>query len=62
MPSAIPGHHGVYVMLGCLLAWIGWIGLNSAGALIFGAAPAGSVVRIAIDTTLGAGSAALRSP
>lgn len=59
IPSAIPGHHAVYVMLGCLLAWLGWIGLNSAGALIFAAAPAGSVVRVAINTTLGAGSAAL---
>ena len=27
MPTAIPGHHGVYVLLGCLLAWLGWIGL-----------------------------------
>jgi len=59
MPTAIPGHHGVYVLLGCLLAWLGWIGLNSAGALVFAGAEAGSVVRVAINTTLAAGSAAL---
>jgi ammonium transporter, Amt family len=59
MPTAIPGHHGVYVLLGCLLAWMGWMGLNSAGAILFAGMPAGSVVQVAIDTTLAAGSAAL---
>jgi len=59
MPLAMPGHHGVYVLGGCMLAWIGWIGLNSAGAILFSAAHAGTVVRIAIDTTLAASAAAL---
>jgi Amt family ammonium transporter len=59
MPLAMPGHQGVYVLGGCLLAWIGWIGLNAAGAILFSAAHAGTVVRIAVNTTLAAGAAAL---
>jgi Amt family ammonium transporter len=59
MPQAMPGHHGVYVLSGCLLAWIGWIGLNSAGAILFSAAHAGTVVRVAMNTTLAAGAAVL---
>ncbi|PWT98713.1 MAG: hypothetical protein C5B51_28620 [Terriglobia bacterium] len=59
MPSAIPGHHGVFVIFGCWLAWIGWLGLNSAGAVLFsGLAPARTVL-VGVNTTLGAGSAAL---
>src|SRR5205809_424711 len=42
-----------------MLAWIGWIGLNSAGAILFAAAHAGTVVRIAVNTTLAAGAAFL---
>ena len=59
MPTAIPGHHGVYVMLGCMLAWIGWIGINAAGAALF--VGPDNVVRVAIGTTLSAGSAAIAS-
>ena len=57
MPSAIPGHNVVLVVLGCLLAWLGWLGLNSAGALLFTGVPAGRTVLIAINTTLSAASA-----
>lgn len=59
MPQAIPGHQGVYVLAGCMLAWLGWIGLNAAGAILYTAAHAGSIVRVALNTTLAAGSAAL---
>ena len=34
-PGAIPGHSVVLCLFGCVLAWIGWIGLNAAGALLF---------------------------
>jgi Amt family ammonium transporter len=57
MPSAIPGHNSVLVLFGCLLALIGWTALNSAGALLFYGAAAGSTVRIAINTLLCAGTA-----
>lgn len=54
MPTPIPGHHVVYVLFGCLLAWIGWIGLNGAGAILFMGAPVGRVPLVAINTTLSA--------
>jgi Amt family ammonium transporter len=58
MPSAIPGHNSVFVLFGCMLALLGWFGLNSAGAILFyGAAPQQTAL-IAINTALsGAGSA-----
>ena len=59
MPTAIPGHDAVFVLFGCLLALLGWLGLNSAGALLFAGAETGGVVRVAINTTLAATSAAL---
>jgi ammonium transporter, Amt family len=57
MPSAIPGHNSVLVLFGCLLALIGWTALNSAGALLFYGAAAGTTVRIVINTILCAGAA-----
>jgi Amt family ammonium transporter len=57
MPQAMPGHHGVYVLGGCLLAWPGWIGLNAAGAILYAGVHAGAVIRVAINTTLAAGFA-----
>jgi Amt family ammonium transporter len=59
MPAALPGHNVVLVLLGCVFAWIGWIGLNSAGAMLFLSVEPGRVVLIAIDTTLCAASSGL---
>ena len=59
MPAAIPGHNAVLVLFGCLLAWLGWLGLNSAGVLLFDPAEPGRAPLVAINTTLAAGSAAL---
>jgi Amt family ammonium transporter len=59
MPAAIPGHNAVLVLVGCLLTLLGWLGLNSAGAMLFTGAEPGRVVLIAVNTTLAAGSAAL---
>ncbi len=59
MPLAIPGHHAVYVLFGCFLAWIGWIGLCGAGTILFTSAGAGAVVLVAINITLAAIAAAL---
>ena len=59
MAPAIPGHNAVLVSFGCLLALLGWFGLNSAGAILFtGGEPSGSVL-IAINTMLSAAAAAL---
>jgi ammonium transporter, Amt family len=59
MPTAIPGHNAVFVLFGCLLAWVGWIGLNSAGALLFAGVEPGRVVLIAVNTTLAAAAGTL---
>lgn len=59
MPAAIPAHNGVYVVFGCMLAWVGWLGLNSAGAMIYLGSPPENSVRIAINTTFSAMAAAL---
>jgi Amt family ammonium transporter len=59
IPTAIPGHNAVLVLLGCALALVGWLGLNSAGAILFtGAAPTGTVL-VGINTVLSAAVAAL---
>jgi ammonium transporter, Amt family len=59
MPAAIPAHNQVFVLFGCMLAWVGWLGLNSAGAMLYtGMRPEGSVLVI-INTTFAAAAAAL---
>jgi Amt family ammonium transporter len=59
MPIAIPGHNLVLVVFGCLLALIGWWGLNSAGAILFNGATPGQAVLVAINTVLAAAASAL---
>ncbi|HZE28121.1 MAG TPA: hypothetical protein VE083_12065 [Terriglobales bacterium] len=59
MPAAIPGHNIVFVLFGCLLTWVGWLGLNSAGAILFSHAEPGRVALIAINTTVSATAAFL---
>lgn len=59
MPAAIPGHNAIYMTFGCLLALIGWIGLNCAGGILFAAVDAGGVVLIAVNTIICAVSAGL---
>jgi Amt family ammonium transporter len=59
MPAAIPAHNGVFVLFGCMLAWVGWLGLNSAGAMLYtGMRPEGSVL-VVLNTTFAAAAAAL---
>jgi len=59
IPTAIPGHNAVLVLLGCVLALVGWLGLNSAGAILFaGIAPTAAVL-IGVNTVLSASVAAL---
>ena len=59
MPIAMPGHSAVLVLFGCMAAWAGWLGLNTAGAILFSGAAPGRAALIAVNTTLAAGSAAL---
>ena len=50
MPMAIPGHNAVYILFGCLLALVGWTGLNAAGALLFAGVQPGRLALIAVNT------------
>ena len=59
MPMAIPGHSVVFVLFGCLVAAAGWMGLNSAGAILFAGVPPGRLALVGVNTLLGACSAAL---
>ena len=59
MPAAIPGHNTVMVLFACLLALLGWLGLNSAGAMLFTGAAPERLPLIAINTLLAAASAGL---
>ena len=59
MAPAIPGHNSVFVLFGCILALIGWIGLNTAGAILFTGAAATGAALIAINTMLAASASAL---
>ncbi len=58
-PAALPGHNAVLVLLGCFLAWLGWLGLNGAGAILFTGTDLTRAVLVAVNTTLAASSAAL---
>ncbi len=59
MPIGIPGHNLVNVGFGCLLAWAGWLGMNSAGAMLFGGAPPSGLIVVEINTTLCAAASGL---
>jgi Amt family ammonium transporter len=59
MPTALPGHNAVLVILGCLLATLGWCGLNSAGAILFTHAEAARCVLVVLNTLLAATAAGL---
>jgi Amt family ammonium transporter len=54
MTAAIPGHDMAMVGAGCLLAILGWLGLNSAGALLFTTLAPGKVVLVGLNTLLSA--------
>jgi Amt family ammonium transporter len=59
MAPAIPGHNAVFVLFGCLLALVGWIGINSAGAILFAGAGPSEAALIGINTLLAASASAL---
>ena len=59
MPVGIPGHNLTNVVFGCLLAWAGWLGMNSAGAFLFGGAAPSALVLVEINTTLCAAASGL---
>ena len=59
MPAAIPAHNAVFVLFGCMLAWVGWLGLNAAGAMLYAGAQPQQSVLVIMNTTFSAAAAAL---
>ena len=59
MPAAIPGHNAVVVLFACFLTWLGFLGLNGSGSLLWMGGSASGVALAAINTTICASCAAL---
>jgi Amt family ammonium transporter len=57
LSTALPGHNAVYVLFGCLLALVGWLGWNVAGALLWLHAPLSALPVVAVNTLLSASGA-----
>jgi Amt family ammonium transporter len=59
MATAIPGHNIVLVLFGCILALVGWIALNCAGAILFYAAEPPQIAKVVVNTLLAASASCL---
>jgi Amt family ammonium transporter len=59
LATAMPAHNAVLVLFGCLVALVGWLAWNAAGALLFIAAPISALPQIALNTLLAAAGALL---
>ena len=57
LANAMPGHNAAYVLFGCLLALVGWLAWNIAGAILWLQAVTAALVVIAINTLLSAAAA-----
>jgi len=57
--TAIPGHNIVLVLFGCLIALVGWIGLESAASILFYNADAARIVGVIVNAMLSASAACL---
>jgi Amt family ammonium transporter len=58
LATAMPGHNTVYIVFGCLLALVGWLAWNVAGAILWLHAGPAALTQTVINTAL-SGSAAL---
>jgi Amt family ammonium transporter len=56
---AIPGHDMVLVLFGCMVTLVGWLGLDTAGAMLFAGAPISSIALIAVNNVAAASTALL---
>jgi Amt family ammonium transporter len=59
MAAAIPGHNIVQVLFGCMLALVGWIGLDCATSILFGGAGVEQIPGVVINAMLSASGGAL---
>ncbi|MGP8174929.1 MAG: ammonium transporter [Terracidiphilus sp.] len=55
--TAMPGHNAVYALFGCLLALVGWLAFNVAGAILWLHAPLAALPVTALNTLLSASGA-----
>ncbi|MBS1857286.1 MAG: ammonium transporter [Acidobacteria bacterium] len=58
-PAAVPAHNAAFVLAGCFLAWLGYLGLNCAGALLFARCDVRGAAIVPLNVTLSAGAALL---
>jgi Amt family ammonium transporter len=56
---AIPGHNMAFVLFGCMLTLIGFLGLDTAGAMLFAGATIGSIALIAVNNLVASSIALL---
>ena len=56
---AIPGHNMVFVLFGCMLTLTGWLGLDTAGAMLFAGAGVQSIALIAVNNLVASSVALL---
>ena len=61
IPSAMPAHSAVSVLFGCFLVWLGYLGLNCAGAILFAGADFGRLTVVPVNATLAAAGGLLAS-
>jgi len=57
LSTAMPGHNAAYVLFGCMLASVGWLAWNAAGAILWLRAPLAALPLTAINTLLSASAA-----
>ena len=59
VPRAIPGHHIIYVLFGCMLLLPGWLAFNLLGATIFAGITPPMLLPVAMNTLFSAAMALL---
>jgi Amt family ammonium transporter len=57
LATAMPGHNAVYILFGCMLAMVGWLAWNMAGAILWLHVAPGGLAVTAINTVLSASAA-----
>lgn len=57
LSTAMPGHNAVYVLFGCMVATVGWLAWNTAGAILWTHVPLDSLPVTAVNTLLCASGA-----
>ncbi|MGA7258802.1 MAG: hypothetical protein WBX09_19295 [Terracidiphilus sp.] len=55
--TAMPAHHGTFVLFGCLLALVGWLAWNGAGAILWLHSTTSALAVVALNTLLAASGA-----